>query len=246
MVDRLGSPVSGNTLLLFGPQALSFGQDFFLYIRSTLLEEEGHRWILDTISELPRWHEIISKECGISHVGDGKKLLEDLNHWFEDGKLPQTSFKLPNTLLNPLVIITHLTQYHQYLRLANRGSKEIEDVYTCRNLGQETLGFCTGFLSALVVSNSANREEFARYGAVALRIGMLIGMIVDSRDRRAETGESVSLATIWSSPGSEVELAQILRDFPEVSIIVTSMVSRRYLICIRRIYLSDMMRIEPQ
>lgn len=213
MVDRIVSSTAGNTVLLFGPQALSFGPESFYEIRSTLLAADDNRWILDTLIELPRWLKNISAECPRFQDARGLKLLDDLNAWLKTGDISQETFPLPNILLTPLVIIRQLTQYSTYLRLANPKSNGKEDFDQPSKHDRETLGFCTGFLSALAVSSSAGHEQFQKYGAVALRIGMLIGMVVDAQDASAE---SISLATVWNSFETGEEMARILKSFPEV------------------------------
>jgi hypothetical protein len=216
MVDRLASPVEGNSILLFGPQALSLDAEAFQRIRATVLSTEKHHWILDTIAELPECVDIISKARPDIVAQKTRKLLEDLNAWFKTGHLPDTPFILPNTLLTPLVIIAQLTQYTQYLELSNPNVKKDEDIYALPKDRRETLGFCTGLLSALAVSSSRNKEQFRKYGAVALRLGMLIGIMVDSQDASSETGPSKSLATVWNSVASRNQIARILEGFPEV------------------------------
>lgn len=217
-MDPLTHPVSGNTVLLFGPQALSFDEDTFQNIRATVLEAEDHRWILDTIAELPSCLDIISKECPKLVTATTHRLLSDFNDWFRTGNIPDAAFILPNTLLNPLVIIAQLTQYTQYLESFHSGAGKEEDPYKSSKHNRETLGFCTGLLSALAVSSSKDKEHFQKYGAVALRIGMLIGLVVDAQDVSTNLGESTSLAVVWSSFEAGEEMARIIKSFPEVRI----------------------------
>ena len=66
------------------------------------------------------------------------------------------------------------------------------------------------------MSNSADKKQFQQNGAVALRIGMLIGMLVDTHDAQAKSGESISLATVWNSAEAGEEMTRIMKDFPEV------------------------------
>ncbi len=213
MADRIAASTAGKTVLLFGPQALSFGPESFFEIRSTLLAADENRWILDTFAELPRWLNNISAECPGFQDGRGLKLLDDLNAWLKTGNISQDAFPLPNILLTPLVISRQLTQYSTYLRLTSPESNGKDNAYQSSKHDRETLGFCTGFLSALAVSSSAGREQFQKYGAVALRIGMLIGMVVDAQDASAE---SISLATVWNSFETGEEMARVLKSFPEV------------------------------
>ena len=218
MVDRIACPVSGKRILLFGPQALSFGEDSFHQTRSTLLETEDYRWILETIAELPQWLRTFSREYPRFRTEPGLKLLEDLNECLKHGGLLQAPASFPNILLNPLVIITHLIQFSKYLRLANPRCECDDDLYSAIRYSSETLGFCTGLLSALAVSLSASQDEFQKYGAVALRIGMIIGMTVDAQDANIDTGEASSFATVWNSVEAKEEMTRIMKNFPEVNL----------------------------
>ena len=246
MVDLISRPVSGNTVLLFGPQALSFGEDSFLQIRSSILESDDFGWILDSIHDLPKWLKIFSKEHSKIQTEPGLRLLEDLSVWLKDGGLPHRLSRLPNILLNPLVIILQLTQYFKYIQLAH-DRPETDGLHVSGRDRQETVGFCTGFLSALAVSSSATKGDFQRFGAVALRIGMLIGMVVDAQDAQTDAGESVSLATVWNSVESKKEMGRIMENFPEVNMFMKMFVSVYGANSVYRLMsLSIMMKIEPR
>jgi hypothetical protein len=149
-------------------------------------------------------------------TGQTRRLLENLNDWFKTGNIPESAFVLPNTILTPLVIIAQLIQYASYLELSNPSAERGEDLYACSKDSRETLGFCTGLLSALIVSSSQNKGQIQRYGAVALRLGMLIGMVVDSQDASSEMGPSQSFATVWNSVEAGGQMARIVNSFPEV------------------------------
>lgn len=150
----------------------------------------------------------------------GEKLLNDLDSWFETGIVDQATFRLPNILLTPLVVLTQITQFSRYLSLSLSNSEsqagDLHTAFAQRN--SETVGFCTGLLSASVVSSSSNQSEFRRYGAVAVRLSMLIGALVDAQDASDQLhGRSKSFAAAWSSPAMAEELVRILDCFPEVS-----------------------------
>ena len=217
MVDRTVSSTAGNTVLLFGPQALSFDENDFYYIRSTVLNNEHHRWILDVIAELPKCLCTISRNYPKWSTEPGYQLLGDLKNWFNTGEISKTPFVLPNILLSPLVVIAQLTQYAKYLELASFETENGEDPHASSKHNRETLGFCTGLLSAFAVSSSSNRENFQKYGAVSIRLAMLIGMVVDAQDASSEMGKSKSLATIWNSARAGEDVTRIVRSFPEVS-----------------------------
>ncbi|MCJ1251634.1 hypothetical protein MMC30_008869 [Trapelia coarctata] len=218
MVAPLSHPTLGTTILLFGPHFLSFNEESFDQLRSTLLDSPGHRWMLHTIAELTGYWATLSKAFPSLQTVPGAKLLADLNDWLVTGSFTQATFPLPNILLTPLVVITQLTQYSRYLTLARPDSR---DKHTSFQQNSETLGFCTGLLSALVVSSSGNQAQFQQHGANAIRLAMLIGAVVDAQDTSANFhGESTSFSAAWNSPESGAEMTWILKGFPEAYVSV--------------------------
>lgn len=206
-----------STVLLFGPQALSFDGGTFRSLVSTLSSTSNQRWVLATIEELPHHWNTLSKELPHLSAVPGETLLHDMLGWFRDGTMPtHTPLPLPNILLSPLVVVAQLVQYTEYLQLRHPESTD-DNLFTPSMSNTETLGFCTGILSALVVSCSTNQAQFARYGATAVRLAVLIGGIVDAQDIRDEFGESRSLATVWRTQQSRAEMIRILERFPEVN-----------------------------
>lgn len=219
MIDRIACSVGGTTTLLFGPQALSFDANALHQIRTTVLKTEDHRWILDTIAGLPECLENMTKYCSKFSTESRSRLslLEDLDTWFRTGASSQQPSILPNILLSHLVIIAQLIQYAEYLATAHPDLERGEDLYASSKHDAETLGFCTGLLSAFAVSSSTNKKQFEKYGAVAIRLGMLTGMVVDAQNTSEETGPSTSFATVWHSVGEKEKMSKILAAFPEVS-----------------------------
>ena len=210
---------SGLNVLLFGPQALTSSEESLKTLRTALTESESCQWILNTISELPsRWKGLVAKFPQLQEI-PGEKLLTELRGWLETGVDDDATLQLPNILLTPLVVLTQLTQYSRYLQLSfpipSEHAQDLQAAFVNRNV--ETVGFCTGLLSAAVVSSSSNQAEFERFGAVALRLAMLIGGLVDAQDASDRLhGRSKSFATAWNSPAAADEMERILDCFPEV------------------------------
>ncbi|KAL9110680.1 MAG: hypothetical protein Q9227_004857 [Pyrenula ochraceoflavens] len=218
--DRLVRPISGPTVLLFGPLALTFDKNSFAQIRKTVVDSVAHRWILQTITDLPAQWRAITAALPSLKTEQGLRQLEDLKSAFEAGTPLETRFPLPNTILIPLVVITHLTQYLAFLKRTSFESDDRTDVFAATKHNKETLGLCTGLLSAVAVSSAGNKEDFSRYGAVAIRLGMLIGMTVDAEDETSELKSSTSLSTAWNSVESREEMLRILKNFPEAYVSV--------------------------
>lgn len=175
--------------------------------------------MLDAVSELPsHWDTLVAKFPKLQEI-PGEKLLKDLDSWFKTGIIEQASFQIPNLLLTPLVVLTHLTQFSRYLSLSlSNASVQARDLHTAfaqRNV--EAVGFCTGLLSASVLSSSSDQAAFRHNGAVALRLAMLIGAFVDAQDASDRLhGRSRSFAAAWASPAMSAELVRVLDGFPEV------------------------------
>lgn len=217
MAGRASGPAAG-TVLLFGPQALLFDERSFRRLRSSILSSASQYWVLDTIAELPgHWEALCQKFPKLLAV-HGAELLRSMDDWFRTGVMGQQgNSHLPNILLSPLVVIAQLTQYAEYLKLCESESQNRQNVYAPSPSDTETLGFCSGILSAIAVSCSTNQAQFAEHGGTAVRLAMIIGAFVDAHDALDGEGESRSLATVWRSHQSALEMTRILQRFPEAS-----------------------------
>lgn len=180
------------------------------------MDDAENRWILDTVAELPTVFKTCLNKFPKLQAISGVQLLEDLNDWLKTGKLPPASFHLPNILLSPLVVLTQLTQYSRYLKLTHTEYVDAHNLNASHSQKTETVGFCTGLLSALAVSSAGNQVQFQQYGAVAVRLAVLIGALVDTQDVLGKHGQSKSLATVWNSCEAKTEMTRILKEFPEV------------------------------
>lgn len=198
-------------ILLFGPQFTSFTTRSANELRSTLLDSPNHGWILDVVAELPSYWESATKAVPKLQGFSGLELLQDFNDWICGGQFRHVSFPLPNVLLTPIAIISELIQYASYLE---HESLEI-DMHHKTNI--ETLGFCTGLLSAIAVASSANHHDVAQYGAVAIRLAMLAGALVDQQNKSGGPHSNwTSLSVGWSSSETRAQMHEVLAKFPEV------------------------------
>lgn len=226
MVLQSASPASSKTLLLFGPQALSFDETAFQQLRTSLIAtEDRHRWILDTIQELPEAvrhlseaHPGLGVEFGIDHLTELIRSLDDGSWSWQNG--------LPNTLLNPLVAIQQLVQYSSYLDLVCPADIEDKQLHASTQYASDTssLGFCTGLLGAFAVSASTCDEELRKHGAAAIRIATLIGTVVDVQEFTSHAGPSRSFSAGWRSEEERSRLNTEIQRSGEVCSIPCSIV----------------------
>lgn len=207
---------TGTTLLLFGSQALSFNIASFDELWATLQRVPvEQRWITEAVASFPDcWADFVGAFPKYDVLGaQGQDLLQDMHSWFQTGSMKgavvipgpgslKSNLKLPNIVLSPLVVITHLLEYLTYSDTVDLNKESI--------LG--TLGFCTGVLSAFAVALSKDRGAVRNHGATALRLAMLIGGVVDAQEVLDPSGPATALATAWgsSSVTGEEDLQRIL------------------------------------
>jgi hypothetical protein len=209
--------MASNTLLLFGPQALLFDEQYFGRIRHHVTSHAENQWIFDVLEDFPsHWSALYQK---IPKLGllPGPSLAKKLVSWLRTGEMDildqdkKPAAHLPNITLSPLVVMAQLLEYAQLFQ-----TKEQND-YSVPEHNTETLGFCLGILSALAVSCSSTRAQFLHNGATALRLALTIGALVDAQDAHDAAGPSSSLAVVWKVGQSKSDLLWVLEDFPEVS-----------------------------
>ncbi|OXV11593.1 hypothetical protein Egran_00646 [Elaphomyces granulatus] len=221
MVNALSRPSTGTKVLLFGPQALAFDNDAAGQLRAMLLNAPGFDWVLKAISELPTHWDEVSRAIPTLQPFPGMKLLDDFNNWLKTGQFKEATFPLPNIILTPLVVIIHLTQYSRFLEIIQPDSLGRQDVHASFKRNTETLGLCTGLLSATAVSCSADGLQLQHYGSVAVRLAMIIGALVDAQDvSNGPHGGSKAFSVAWNTIESGAEMAEILKGFPEAYISV--------------------------
>ncbi|KAI0134365.1 polyketide synthase [Xylariales sp. AK1849] len=165
----------GTTLFLFGPQALSFSAESFQTLRKFLRDADDCKWMLDVVSELSTCWKELAKQFPKLETIPGERLLNDLEQWFQVDESDKATFQLPNVLLTPLVVLTQLAQFSRYLSYSLSGASfQGNDLFQA--LAQrhvETVGLCTGLLSASAISSASDTATFRRYGAVAAYISVL-------------------------------------------------------------------------
>ncbi|PYI32372.1 putative polyketide synthase [Aspergillus indologenus CBS 114.80] len=202
-------------VLLFGSLSLSFDEDAFQQLQRVIIPDGRHHWAWETLTCLPQSYHTIVAAIPALESAPTLKHLHDLKDAVQLQQPLTASFPLPNSVLIPLVVVFQLTQYADMIEDATIDLDPRVDLFTASIYGQETLGFCTGLLSAIAVSSARTKQQFCHFAAVAARLGLLVGMVVDACDATSSLGPSQSLIAAWSSSEKEQELRQILQAFPE-------------------------------
>lgn len=217
MIASYPGPGPAPRLFLFGPQALAFDIESFSGLRLQLVEP-GNRWALDAVSALfGVWGTLVKNVPRLQHLNGGQ-LLEALAVWLSTGKISRSLFPLPNILLSPLVVIAHLTQYSAFLRILLPDLDDADELPSLLKDNTEILGLCTGLLSALAAGCSSSITQLQQYGAVAVRLAMLVGALVDAEEASPDSdGSSTSFSVSWTCVESSADMEKLLEEFPEVS-----------------------------
>ncbi|KAJ5634594.1 type I iterative polyketide synthase [Penicillium herquei] len=208
---------SSPKVFLFGPQALAFDAKLFTILQSHLYGS----WAQDSLSDLPNiWESLVQQVPKLQHV-EGGRLLRELHQGLQTGHLPDSLFPLPNTLLSPLVVIVHLTQYITFVKSAFPDLADTDELPESVLQTSETLGLCTGILSAFAVSCSSSIAKVQQYGAVAVRLSMLAGALVDAEEASPDTGSrATSFSMSWNTLETHASVSEVLAKFPEAYISV--------------------------
>lgn len=167
--------------LIFGSQILDFDVEWATELRSTLLQAPSLEWILDVLRTLPKqWCVIADQAQVLQSYTEGHSHLDALALWIRTGDFEHITLPLPNILLTPLVVATHFAQYGRFLEVLDPSGRHLDRLQSSVKQSCGIVGFCTGQLSAAVISHSSTWADFRRYGAAAIRSAMAIGAVVDA------------------------------------------------------------------
>ncbi|KAJ5452007.1 hypothetical protein N7445_000190 [Penicillium cf. griseofulvum] len=178
-----------------------------------LLSGPNAKWILEAVAGLPQYWAAVVEKIPEAGTVAGAEQLSDFDSWLRHGisagDLISPEAELPSVAIGPLMVAIQLDQYWRYLEF-RLGDVSVEDPQAelVRQQQQqnttpvETLGFCAGLIAAVAVASSHDVSEFQKYGAVAVRLGLLMAAVVDAREARDAAkgkGGSVSFAMAWRS-----------------------------------------------
>ena len=207
--------MSKPVVVLFGPLSPSLSESNLTTLRATILSSSQYAWIDQVLTSLPSHYQSLVTECPDLYNKASEAQIVELAAWLKTGHLVLDRERMPNSLLAPLVVIAQLVQYSAFL--------DPQDVVQELPMVGETVGFCIGLLSAFAVSLShqSTATEFEQNAAVAVRLAMLAGCIVDQQHLRDPRGPSKTFSVAWKrvdSRDNRKELDSILEKFRDVSL----------------------------
>ncbi|KAF4454629.1 Conidial yellow pigment biosynthesis polyketide synthase [Fusarium austroafricanum] len=217
------------SVLLFGSQVESLTKESYGEIHKALQDVASHDWILSTLDGLPSYLDALSQnvpQVTDTIIAQGKQLLSNVISHVRSGPdgLAFSSEALPSVILSPLVVLTQIIQYRQFLIVTQQGQNKTGDEAfdpQAAIVGQKTastLGFCMGLLGAYAVASSSNISELDKYGAVAVRLALVGGALIDAQQ---EQNPSKSYAIAWSNKKQRDDIQRVVDSlYPEAYISV--------------------------
>ncbi|KAK0762039.1 hypothetical protein N5P37_004839 [Trichoderma harzianum] len=223
--------MAASQIFVFGPQALSFNATSFESLHSKLHSDPLHSWALDALSTLPETLASVSKEAPKLQQTNGLKALEALRKALQTGHVQPDLIPLPNILLSPLVVVSQLVDYVAFLKASEPNLTETSKLPIPSSADAETLGLCTGLLSAFAVASAGSVADLQQYGAASVRLAMLSGALVDAENALREPGkQSTSFSVSWAA-ASSTDVDAVLQKYAEAYISVQMDEKRATITC---------------
>lgn len=197
-------------ILLFDAQLTSITPKnlFDLYVA---LRNPKCAWVLGVIATLPTLWDAAASAIPKIQQSLSQGCIQEIQAWSQTGKLPDDSLLIDNSMLIPITIIMELVQYVPHLENDPLAAQHPPKKHAA-------LGLCTGLLSAFAVSSSAKQADLEKYGAVAIRLAVLIGAVVDMQDKSdSEHTNLTSMSANWSSAEQKRAIDATVAKFLSVS-----------------------------
>ncbi|KAF4447576.1 polyketide synthase [Fusarium austroafricanum] len=218
-------PARSPSLLICGSVILDPDHAYLSRIRSSIIYNPLLADLRDAVIELPElWYLLVEREPSLERVS-AALALQNLAEWIECGNspLPLAGRTSRNAQLAVLTVLSHISEYMIYLSSHNMSEED-----GCGNLDPHTSilkgvrdggiqGLCVGLLSAIALACSPTSTDVAKYGAVAVRLALCVGALVDL-DEIELSEPTVCICTRWPQgeghSGEEV-LKAVLDSYPQ-------------------------------
>ena len=203
-------------LVIFGPQRNLPHPGGLSRLRLVTISEPK---LVAAIRDLPSlWHALVQSVPELHRV-PGLRLFQELKAWIDHGRPLPPSQAFSNVLLTPLSVIADIANYLYCLRVfsADQENSHATILESVREYGG-VQGLCTGLLPAIAVACSKEPDEIGELGAIALRLAVCVGAIVDLEGAFCVPPDEACCLSVRSRSGDESEMLKILQGFPEVSL----------------------------
>lgn len=203
-------------LIIFGPQRKLPHPEELSRLRLVIVSEPK---LVAAIRDLPGlWLALVRQLPELQRV-PGPRVFQELKAWINHGHRLSPSQPCTNVLLTPLSVIADIANYLYSLRVSitdqnNSHAAILESVHHYGGFQ----GLCTGLLAAIAVACSKQEDDIGNFGAVAFRLAVCVGAIVDLEGAFCVPPDEACCLSVRSRVGEEPKMLKILLDFPEVSL----------------------------
>ncbi|PTD07098.1 Non-reducing polyketide synthase andM [Fusarium culmorum] len=216
-----GSP----SLLICGSVISDPDHAYLSRIRSSIIHNPHLAELRDAVIELPElWSLLVEREKSLQRV-NAARVLQNLVEWIECGNssLPLEGGTSRNTQLAVLTVLAHFSEYMIYLSSHDMSEEDVRgnlDAHTSvlegvRHGGIQ--GLCVGLISAIALACSPTITDVAKYGAVAVRLALCVGSLVDLHETELSEPTACIFARWPQSEGDDREelLKAVLEIYPQ-------------------------------
>ncbi|KAL4804559.1 hypothetical protein BDV18DRAFT_161654 [Aspergillus unguis] len=188
----------GDTSFIFGTVTAAHNGECIDDLRRLLNARPRLQWMRQAVGELPSyWDLLASRIPAIDGSFPGRQRLLDFHRWLRHGfNADEDTATAGNTVLLPLVVMVGLTEFWEHVERHATSQGPLEALASTGNL--ECIGLCAGMLTAFAVASSHSRADFEKYGAVAIRLAMMVGAVLDFQD--AKNSPAKSYVASWRTP----------------------------------------------
>ncbi|KAJ5649902.1 polyketide synthase [Penicillium longicatenatum] len=207
------------SMLVFGPQASTPSSETLSQLQSLLKSDSQAplKPIRNAVRDIATvWPALAASDLqlnGLSGAQYTQQLLSLITS--QEAETEVQIDKLPSTVMTPLTVLLHLTQYLLYVdaRSSNGISSHAQILDQVRPKGG-IQGFCTGLLSAVAVGASRDEEALAQWIGTALKLAVAIGVCVDADALTQSSAETGCMVAKWSSEEERTQLLETIEQTP--------------------------------
>ncbi|KAI9036245.1 uncharacterized protein KD926_002154 [Aspergillus affinis] len=208
-------PSETPSIFVCGPQTTILPpQEYFAHLRQNIHHASTLQTIDTAIAELPEIWKTLVKEYPPLREIPGAGILRDMKGWITGDTDTVGNLKplLSNMHLGPLTVVLQVLEYLNYL--AREGVDHSQVVGDVKHGGFQ--GLCTGFLTASALSCSRDTVAIGKHVAVALRLALCIGAMVDLENQCGVLPAGmISLTVRWTSGSDRRRVMAILARYKE-------------------------------
>ncbi|KAL4882675.1 hypothetical protein BJY04DRAFT_217168 [Aspergillus karnatakaensis] len=217
--ETISAQADRKVLVLFGPQRSTIRGEGVTELASAILQTPGLEFLLDELKTLKELWKGIVAGCPELSTVPGGEALSQLWLLFSGRSAAAELQQAParSIILNIITVLSQvLDLWHHATTDLRLDSIPTGEVIKGGGRVSDVQGFCIGFLTAAAVASSGSQQALKRNIAVALRLAVCVGALIDLDT--IVSSPAVSISVDWKSESQSEELRRIIDGFTEAYI----------------------------